>query len=217
MACRQRGDFMWRTMRVAAYALAATVALTGFALAQRDRDDDGDEGYYRQDYGNQARQYGYQNGYNEGVQKGRHEGRERDANDYQTPEGRQATRGYQRWMGSVEMYQRAYQQGYRNGFRSGYEQVAQNGYNGYRGNAWESDGWRTGYDGDGVAYRFGQQDGAQAAREDIYNRKGYNSNPRGRFEDRDHGYRRDLGSRDRYRDQYSTGYRSGYDSVMRNR
>src|SRR5882757_5668846 len=150
MACRQRGDFMWRTVRMAAYALAATVALSGFALAQRDRDD---QGYYRQDYGDQARQYGYQNGYNEGVQKGRHEGRERDPNDYQTPEGRQATRGYQRWMGSVEMYQRAYLQGYRNGFRSGYEQVAQNGYNGYRGNAWESDGWRTGYDGDGVAYR----------------------------------------------------------------
>jgi len=156
-AHRQEGDFMWRTMRMAAYALAATLALSGFSQAQRDRDDDDDQGYYRQGYGDQAQQYGYQNGYNDGVQKGRHEGRERDPYDYQTPDWRQARRGYQRWMGSAELYHRAYQQGYRNGFESGYEQVAQNGYNGYRGNAWQSDGRRTSYDGDGIAYRFGQR------------------------------------------------------------
>ena len=206
---------MMRTIKMALCALTATLALSGFALAQRDWDDN--NGYYRQDYGDQAQQYGYQNGYNEGVQKGRHEGRERDPYDYRDPSGRQARRGYQRWMGPVEVYQRAYQQGYRNGFQSGYAEYSRNGYNGYRGNGWQDGGWQNGYDGDGVAYRFGQQDGAQAAQEDIYNRKGYNSNPRGRFEDRDHGFRREFGSRERYRDQYGSGYRAGYDSVMRNR
>jgi hypothetical protein len=202
---------------MAAYALAATVALSGFALAQRDRDDDDDEGYYRQGNGNQARQYGYQNGYNDGVQKGEHEGREHDPYDYQTPDWRQASRGYQRWMGSPELYQRAYQQGYRNGFQSGYEEYSQSGNNGYRGDGWQGGGWQNGYDGDAAGYRFGQQDGAQAAREDVVHRKGYNSSPRGRFEDRDRGYRREFGSKDRYRSEYTNGYRAGYDSIMRNR
>ena len=154
---------MWQTMRMAAYALAATLALSGFSLAQRDRDDDDDQGYYRQGYGDQARQYGYQNGYNDGVQKGRHEGRERDPYDYQTPDWRQARRGYQQWMGPAELYHRAYQQGYRNGFESGYEEYSQNWNDGYRGNTWQSNGWQTGYDGDGIANRFGQEDGAQEA------------------------------------------------------
>jgi hypothetical protein len=208
---------MWRTMRMAVCALAATLALSGFALAQRDRNDD--DGYYRQGYSDQAQQYGYQNGFNEGVRKGQHEGRERDPNDYGTPSWRHSKRGYQRWMGSVELYQRAYQQGYRNGFRSGYEEVSRNWSGGYRGNAWQGNGWQTGYDRDGsdIANRFGYEDGAQAAREDIYNRKEYNSNPRGRFGDRDHGYRREFGSRDRYKAEYTAGYRSGYDSVMRRR
>ncbi|MBI1741305.1 MAG: hypothetical protein HYR57_10565, partial [Candidatus Koribacter versatilis] len=64
---------MWRTMRMAAYALAVTLVMSGFALA---RDDDDDDGYYRQGNAAQARQYGYQNGYRDGVQQGRHEGRE---------------------------------------------------------------------------------------------------------------------------------------------
>jgi hypothetical protein len=208
---------MWRTMRMAACAMAAMLVMSGVSLAQYDRDDY--DGYYRQSYGDQAQQYGYQNGFDEGVRKGRHEGREHDPNDYHAPSWRQAKRGYQRWMGPVELYQRAYQEGYRNGFRSGYEEVSRNWNNSYRGNAWQSNGWWSGYDSDGadIANRYGREDGAQAAREDIYNRKDYNSNPRGRCGDRDHGYRREFGSRDRYREQYTAGYRSGYDSVMRHR
>ena len=208
---------MWRTMKMSAYALAATLALSGFALAQRDRDyDDDRDDYYRGGNFDQARQAGYQKGYNDGVGKGRHEGREHDPNDYQTPDYRQATRGYQRWMGPVEVYQRAYREGYSNGFRSGYEEVAEGGRNGYRYNDWRHDGWRTGYDPnwENVANRFGYEDGSEAAREDIEHRKSYNSKPRGRFGDRDRGYRREFGSKDRYKSEYTAGYRAGYDSVM---
>jgi len=209
---------MWRTMRAAAFALTATLALSGFALAQYDRDGDrDDDGYYRRD-GGQARQYGYQSGYNDGIGKGRHEGRENDPNDYQTPDYRRATRGYQRWMGPVEFYQRAYQEGYSNGFRAGYQETANRGRDrdDYRDNGWQNTGWRGGYDADGgnVANRWGYQDGAEAAREDIQHRKEYNSKPRGRFGDRDRGYRREFGSRDRYKAEYTSGYRAGYDSVM---
>lgn len=206
---------MWQAMKMSAYTLAATLALSGLALAQRGRDYD--DGYYRGGNFDQARQAGYQRGYNDGVGKGRHEGREHDPNDYRTPDNGQAKRGYERWMGPVEVYQHAYREGYANGFRSGYEEVA--GYGHGRGGYgdWRHDGWRTGYDFDGanVANRFGYEDGAQAAREDIYHGKSYNSKPRGRFGDRDRGYRREFGSKDRYKDEYTAGYRSGYDSVMR--
>src|SRR5262249_39421302 len=116
---------MSRTMRMAASTMIAALALCVTALAQYDRDRDDGDGYYRRD-GNaaQAQNYGYQNGYRDGEAKGEHEGREHDPFYYQTPDWRQATRGYERWMGSVSLYQRGYQQGYSNGFRAGYQEVA---------------------------------------------------------------------------------------------
>jgi hypothetical protein len=205
---------MWRTMRLAACALTATLALSGIALAQYDRDRD--DGFYRRDSG-PSQQYGYQNGYNDGVNNGRHEGRERDPHDYQTPDWRKATHGYKGWMGSKDAYASSYRDGYRSGFRAGYDEVAGSWHGGRGSYGWQSEGWRNGYDagGENVADRVGYQDGAEAAREDIYHRKEYNSKPRGRFGGRDDGYRREFGSKDRYKDEYTAGYRAGYDSVMR--
>ena len=193
--------------------MAVTLLMSGLALAQYDRNDY--DGYYRQGSTAQARQYGYQNGYNDGVSKGRHEGRERDPYDHQTPNGRQARRGYQRWMGPVGWYQRGYQEGYSSGFRSGYRSVAGRWGYGDR-NDWGRGGYypyRTGYDGN-VAYQFGYEDGSAVARADIQNGKRYNPNPRGRFDDCDRGYRREYGSKDQYKAEYANAYRNGYDSVM---
>ena len=78
-------------LKLAAFLVAVTVSLSGAALAQVDDDDY----YYHRGDDDQARQYGYQNGYRDGYNKGRHEGRENDPNDYQTPDWRQASRGYQ--------------------------------------------------------------------------------------------------------------------------
>lgn len=207
---------MWRSVRMAVLATAAMLAISSIVWAQRDWDGDrDDDDHYRGNRdGGQARQYGYERGYRDGVEKGRHEGRERDPYDYQTPDWRQATRGYERWMGPVGLYQRGYQDGYRNGFSAGYREVTDRWFD--RDGRWRNDGWRTGYDPDwsSIANRYGYEDGAQVAREDIYNRKRYNSKPRARFEDRDHGYRREYGDKDRYKAEYTAGYRAGYDSVM---
>jgi hypothetical protein len=208
---------MWRTMRMAALTLAGTLAMSGAALAQRDRDDDG---YYRDSNAAQTQNYGYQNGYRDGVEKGRHEGREHDPFDYQTPDWRQATRGYERWMGPVDWYQRGYQEGYSSGFRSGYEEASGRWRDGDRDRdgSRQQDDWRTGYGSNwgSEANRIGYEDGVAVARADIEHNKRYNSKPRGRFDDRDHGYRREFGSKDRYKAEYTAGYRSGYDAVMRN-
>ena len=103
---------MPRQMRMAALAIGVIVAFSSLSLAQYHDDDD--DGYY-QGTPVQARQYGYQRGYRDGYDKGRHEGRESDPNDFQLPDWRQATRGYEQWMGLVEVFQNAYRDGYGKG------------------------------------------------------------------------------------------------------
>lgn len=203
---------MVRQMRMAALALAVTMISSGFALA---RDDD-DYRYYRGNY-DQAHQYGYNSGYRDGVDKGRHEGRENDPYDYRTPDWRQATRGYKNWMGPVNLFQDGYRDGYRTGFEAGFQSVNQ-GWRGpsYRGpvyNSWSSYGRGTYRGWSDIAFNFGYQDGASVAREDIYKNKPYNPNPRGKYDDADHGYRSKYGDKSAYRAQYSNGYRAGYEAA----
>jgi len=216
---------MMRQMKIAALAIAVTLVLSGFALAQ-DRDDD-DDGYYQQGNSAQARQYGYQNGYRDGYSKGRHEGRENDPNDYRTPDWRQATRGYQQWMGPVSWFQRGYRDGYSNGFRNGYLSASRGDGDGdrdyqpyYGGNYpygndpyYGNQTWSRG----NVAYNTGYQDGASVAREDRSSGKRYNPNPRGRYDDEDHGYRSEYGNKGAYKTQYASGYRTGYQATFGNR
>lgn len=206
---------MNRKIWMATYALAVTLVMSGVALAHDDDDDN-----YRGGNPAQARQYGYQNGYDDGLRRGQHEGRENDPYDYQTPDWRQATRGYQEWMGSANWYQRGYREGYSNGFRAGYQSVSRHWRDGDRDDGRPYGGWRGGYDpdsrfGSNDAYRFGYQDGSGVAREDISNNKPHNANPRGKYDDRDHGYRREYGSKDEYKAQYANGYRAGYESTFR--
>ena len=44
----------------------------------------------------------------------------------------------------------------------------------------------------------------------MYRNKTFNPEPRGRYDDRDHGYRREYGDKNFYRQQYTEGYRAGY-------
>jgi hypothetical protein len=209
-----------RPMRIASLAVSLLLALGTFALAQ-----DWDDNYYR---GNtaQTRQYGYESGFRDGEKRGRHEGRENDPYDYHTPDWRQATRGYKGWMGPMNVFQNGYQQGYADGFRSGFESERP----GWRG---DRDGDRDyryrnyGYSGNGyygnnaydsrVGYDTGYQDGVTMAREDQYKNKPFNPNPRARFDDRDHGYRREYGDKNSYKAQYTDGYRAGYQATFNGR
>lgn len=68
-----------------------------------------------------------------------------------------------------------------------------------------------------VARDFGFQDGAQVAREDMWSRKAFNPNPRGRFDHADRGYRREFGDKREYQEQYSAAYRNGYQNTFRER
>jgi hypothetical protein len=203
---------MGQRIKAAALAVTMVLMLSGFALAQRGWDNDDDDGY-RNNYGGQARQQGYQRGYNDGVEKGRHEGRENDPFDYRTPDWHQATRGYKDWMGPRDAYQEGYQQGYRSGFESGFKSIRGGG------NYDRDDRYNSGFYGGGQyqspAFDIGYRDGSSVAREDMESGKKYNSNPRGRYDDKDHGYRREYGDKHDYKATYADGYRQGYEANYR--
>jgi hypothetical protein len=205
-----------RQARMAAIAIVSVVMLSGLAMAQRGWDYDDDDGY-RNGYWSQARQQGYQRGYNDGIEKGRHEGRENDPFDYRTPDWRQASRGYQDWMGPRAAYQRGYQEGYQNGFRYGFESIQ--GRHGdrddYYGGGYYGGGGYGGGSYQSPAYEIGYRDGASVAREDMERGKRFNSNPRGRYDDKDHGYRREYGDKHAYKEAYADGYRQGYEANYR--
>jgi hypothetical protein len=191
-------------------AVVAVVAFSNLAVAQYDDD----ERYEHRGYSNDARQYGYQSGYRDGYSKGRHEGRENDPGDVNTRALENATHGYQDWMGDVRYFQEGYRDGYQNGFRAGY-QATNHRWGGNSGTYYPSGAYgQTGQYGDN-AYQIGYSDGADVAREDAQYGKPYNSQPRGRYDDMDHGYRREYGSKDAYRSEYAQGYRAGYDSSRR--
>jgi hypothetical protein len=216
MQCPVMEVDMRRQVKMAALAISFVLALGTFALAQ-DRDDD----YYRGGNVAQTRQYGYDNGFRDGEKRGRHEGRENDPYDYHTPDWRQATHGYKNWMGPVRAFQNGYQQGYADGFQSGFNSERP-GWSGdgdrddrYRDNGYRGYGY-SGYNGR-VGYDTGYQDGVTMAREDQYKNKPFNPNPRARFDDRDHGYRRDYGDKNAYKAQYTDGYRAGYQATFNGR
>lgn len=68
-----------------------------------------------------------------------------------------------------------------------------------------------------VARENGYRDGAGMAREDMWRNKQFNSKPRGRYDDKDNGYRREFGSKNDYRRTYEQAYREGYENAFRNR
>jgi hypothetical protein len=72
--------------------------------------------------------------------------------------------------------------------------------------------WRQGMR---AARSFGFRDGAQVAREDTWRGKPFNPNPRGRYDDADHGYSRSFGDKREYRQRYAEAYRQGYQNSFR--
>lgn len=80
--------------------------------------------------------------------------------------------------------------------------------NRYYGN----DGYRDNFErGIKAAHEFGFRDGQEAGRGDLGAGKPFHSSPRGRFDDADHGYRREFGSKHEYRERYTEAYREGYE------
>ena len=193
-------------------ALAAVVSLAFGSLAWAHDDDDDNN---RHD----ARQYGYQNGYRDGVRHGRYDHEANAGYNVRSDEWEDASNGYDRRMGSFGRYQQGYRQGYESGYRAAYSSGWGRGNDHDRDDGYSNRSDRDGYGysregGGNIAYNNGWNDGSSVAQSDMANRKKYNSNPRGDYDDADHGYRREYGDKHAYKTEYTAGYRAGYDSVF---
>src|SRR5215472_8280891 len=117
--------------------------------------------------------------------------------------------------GVAQAQQYGYQSGYNDGIRKGQHEGRENDPYDFRPG--DREDFHGGYNYDNLAYNTGYQDGASVARDDVWHNKPLNPNPRGKYDDMDHGYRRDFGDKNYYKQQYAAGYRAGYESAFSRR
>jgi hypothetical protein len=75
-------------------------------------------------------------------------------------------------------------------------------------------GYPQGAFGGNPGFRYGYSDGAKMANADMSQRKPFNPEPRGKYNDRNGGYQSVDGDKNAYKAQYSDGYRAGYQATF---
>lgn len=95
---------------------------------------------------------------------------------------------------------------YRNGSYPAYNQD-----DGYERNARDFNRYRErGYGNRKIADDYGYRDGAAQGEKDRINGKAYRPNKNDRFEDANHGYQREFGKKDLYKQEYRQAFIHGY-------
>jgi hypothetical protein len=209
-----------RSMRLAALAVAMTLAFSGLALAS-DHDN-----HWKDKHVEHHHQVspGWSNIWNHN----------RNGNNGSwSQSAREREREHERWVwehrnngsyGRDQVYNRYPNGGYgypgNGGYgypNGGYGYPGNGGYGypnggyGYPGNGGYGRGGYGNGSASGAGYRQGMQDGSYQARKDISQNKPFNPNPRGASHS-DHGYNSSMGDKHAYQASYDQGYRSGYQS-----
>lgn len=199
------GEDLMRSMRLAAWTVAMTLAFGGLALA-RDHDDHSKNDYYKD---NDSKHDRYPDKYQD-----RHRDRDHQWENRDHDRNWDHDRNNDRWReGARERERERWEREQRNdGYRGGpvynrYPRGYPGGGYGYPGSVYG----RGGYGNDGAGFNQGLQDGSNQARKDVAQGKPFNPYPRGGNHS-DRGYHSDMGDKNTYRADYEQGYRSGYQS-----
>lgn len=154
----------------------------------------------------------YDTGYREGMQRGQNDGRSgRSADISRDSEYRSADRGYDRSSGSRDAYRDEFRRGYEAGYRQGYRSV---GGRQDRDDSGRDRRWSRGYQEPATA--LGYRDGYDKGAADGRDRDRYDPVRHDDYKSADHGYEREYGSKDAYRNNYRVGFRQGYEDGYRN-
>ena len=209
-----------RSMRLAALAVAMTLAFSGLALARDHNDHWKDKHVNNHHEENHAWDHVWNRGRDHDRNSNWNWGRDRN-NEGWRESARERERERER-IRQHEIWEREHRNdGYygRNGVYNRYPSSYPGGYGypnggyGYPGTVYG----RGGYGGygngasSGAGYRQGFQDGSYQARKDIAQNKPFNPNPRGASHS-DHGYHSSVGDKYSYQASYNQGYHSGYQS-----
>jgi hypothetical protein len=188
---------MLRTMRMAALAVAIMLAFSGLALA-RDDDDNQNRGGTKAHDRNHDRDR-----HDRDHDKDRDSDRDRDRDGHRW---RDRDRNRDAWR---RTHPGPYW-GYGNRGRSDGARDRDDGFFNHDRNVYGRSGYVR-----NPGFNYGYQDGALVARNDMREGKRFNSNPRGKYDDRDGVYRREYGDKNGYKVEYGNGYREGYEAAYR--
>ncbi len=194
---------MVRNISRLAFAFIVAVSLSGVAFAHEHEN----RGVHT------AFQYGYQNGYLDGFRHGREDRRAQVGFSIESRDYDSAMRGYESYMGNEHRYRSGYRRGYRAGYNDGYhgrsarfagpsDEPPYGGESGYD--------WRDGHGQRSVAFRVGYEDGLIVGGKDRRKNKDFRPSKHERYEDADHGYSHDYGSKKEYKREYREGFMAGY-------
>ena len=187
-----------KKFQAAALAAVMALALAGVARAHEHRDSDDAAGY------------AYRNGYRDGFEHGSRDHSQGAGYEIGSREYASADRGYRDDMGSLEEYRESYRLGYKAGYRDAFaDRAAQfdndrdpgpdRGYGRYHS----------------VAISVGYQDGLLAGKRDSSKGKKFRPEKNDQYEDADHGYRKEYGNKNLYKQEYRQsfvqGYQAGFD------
>jgi hypothetical protein len=210
---------MFKQSKLIGLSITILLALSGSAVA-RERDDS-----YN------AKQYAYQAGYQDGVRFGEDARAQGYRYDYKNSEDyRRADRGYDRSMGEHDDFQKNYRNGYKTGYNDGYNGRRNSGYYGndqgsrnYGYDPYSRDprsdpygGYGNGrnrYGYTGGAQDFGYRDGRIIGEKDRRNGKEFRPEKNENYEDANHGYRREFGNKNFYKEQYRQAFVQGYEEA----
>lgn len=195
---------MLRLLSRLGLACILAVSLSGLAMAH-EHDDHASQG---------AIQYGYRNGYMDGFQHGQEDRRAGVGYNFRSDDYDNGMRGYESYMGSHDRYREGYRNGYQVGYADGfhgrraryYRRSGEPPFTRDRGDygSRNPDGHRS------VGFRIGYQDGLIAGGKDRRHNKKFRPSKHDRYEDADHGYRHEYGSKREYKREYKEGFLAGY-------
>jgi len=165
-----------------------------------------------------AFQNAYREGYDRGLRSGSEDARRgesfrfQDESDY-----RRGDAGYRSEYGNRDRYRDDFRRGFESGYRAGYGNVRRDDRVPSRpGQAPWFEGERGTYGRFDPASTNGYNDGYREGLNDGRARHRFDPIAESRYRSGDHGYEREFGSRDRYKDVYRDAFRTGYEAGYRN-
>lgn len=195
---------MFRQLTRLSLALIVFTSLTGLVVAQGNGDL------------RSAAQYGFRNGYADGFQHGREDLQAAQGYDFHGRDYDNAMRGYESYMGSRDEYREGYRREYVAGYNDGYRGhesyfADPSGPLTYDHHDNDDYGPSPGYGHRSVAFQIGFRDGMIAGGKDRSENKKFRPTKNDKYEDADHGFTHDYGSKKEYKREYRDGFVAGYE------
>jgi len=170
-----------------------------------------------------AKEHGYQHGYRDGLRQGRADLNQNLTHSFDTEDYRRADQGYDSRIGERDDFQQGYRNGYKDGYDDGYyDKPVRHSVYGLQENYDPDRVPRTDVDADGytnwsyqdVATDTGYRDGLQAGLSDLRQRKDFKPEKHDAYEDAKHGYRKNYGDKQLYKEQYRKAFLRGYEDAF---